>query len=115
MYNTLILPPTPPTPSMQNEEPTNEPRENYLPPNQPHTIEEVRWKQMDIIMKLHDSGVPLMQEDSNGDTASDRACRRLEDPFIEGAMLLGVYIAVRDNIIMNCLLIIGWIEVALYC
>ena len=74
---------------------TNETRENYLPPNQPHTIEEVRWKQMDIIVKLHDSGVPLTQEDDNGDTASDRACRRLEDPFIEGAMLLGVFSVVK--------------------
>ncbi len=55
----------------------------------PQSIEEVRWVQMDIIMKLCAAGAPTLLEDSNGDSASDRACRRLEDPFLEGAMLLG--------------------------
>jgi len=63
--------------------------DTFLMGNQPATVEEVRWKQMDIIMALAQAGLSPAIEDSNGDTASDRACRRLEDPFIEGAMLLG--------------------------
>ena len=49
---------------------------------------------MDIIMMLYRAGVPPALEDDNGDSASDRACRRLEDPFLEGAMLLGVCVCV---------------------
>ena len=40
-------------------------------------------------MRLYSAGAPTTLEDESGDSASDRACRRLEDPFLEGAMLLG--------------------------
>lgn len=70
----------------------NELREPYLTANQPRSVEEVRWKQLDIIMQLYKGGAPISLEDDNGDSASDRACRRLEDPFLEGAMLLGWWV-----------------------
>ena len=46
--------------------------------------------QLDIIMRLYIAGAPTTLEDESGDSASDRACRRLEEPFLEGAMLLGM-------------------------
>lgn len=64
-------------------------QERFNSTKQPLTIEGVRWTQMDIIAALHAKGAPITLEDSRGDTASDRACRRLENPFLEGAMLLG--------------------------
>ena len=50
---------------------------------------EVRWRQMDIILKLANCGVPLACSDQQGYTASFKACSPLVDKFLEGALLLG--------------------------
>ena len=55
------------------------------------TIEEVRWRQLDIILQLAIYGVPLVERDRNGLTASHLACEPKEEgeKFLEGAILLG--------------------------
>jgi len=61
-----------------------------VPESQPKTPEEVFWKQMDIIVKLAECGVPLAVRDRAGHTASFRACNKLEVPFLQGAILLDI-------------------------
>ncbi len=55
------------------------------------TLQEVKWRQLDIILHLANRGVPLTETDDKGLTASHLACRRMDvgERFIEAAMLLG--------------------------
>ena len=60
-------------------------------PAPPRSAQEVMHTQLDIIVSLCVAGVDPVEKDEKGHTASYRACRQLETPFLEGAFLLGRY------------------------
>ena len=54
--------------------------------------DEVLGRQLDVILKLAQHGVPISEPDDRGRTPSFMACNDLEVRFLEGSLLLGTYV-----------------------